>query len=63
MAAADYRQCDVCDSKTFYDADLPFEIKDGEWVLSNVGDWAVICVSCAQTHEVRIIRKEASCQS
>lgn len=25
MAAADYRLCDVCDSKTFYDSDLNYD--------------------------------------
>ncbi len=32
MAAADYRLCDVCDGKVFYDANLNYEQgRDDEW--------------------------------
>lgn len=32
MAAADYRLCDVCDGKVFYDANLNYEQgRDNEW--------------------------------
>lgn len=68
MALADYRLCDVCGGKAFYDARLSYEdSEDGgepyrvagekqEWdnVLGHVGDWAVICVECAKTHRTRI---------
>lgn len=49
MARADYRLCDVCDEKVFYDANLnySFEAEDGDAFLisgepqfSN-SDWAV----------------------
>ena len=35
MAAADYRLCDVCDGKAFYDANLNYEHgRDNEWAKS-----------------------------
>lgn len=56
MAAADYRLCDVCSAKTFYDAELAYDFKKypkhGLW---GVGDWAVLCTKCAETHEVRVV--------
>ena len=55
MAAADYRLCDVCGGKAFYDADLyyPDEPNDaGEFLPGFVGAWAVLCDECAKTHEV-----------
>ncbi len=49
MAGADYYSCDVCGSKTFYDANLDW--RDGtretgweDW-LPNVGAMKVICKS------------------
>lgn len=54
MALADYRLCDLCESKTFYDANLswndPDEKHRDSW-LYGLGDWAVICEECAKTHE------------
>lgn len=84
MAAADYRLCDVCDEKVFYDSNLsyefepseyrdtkPFRIAGEEQKFSNpdflhrygmrlgyLGDWAVICDSCAQTHKTQIVKIE-----
>lgn len=60
MAGADYKSCNVCGGKTFYDACLEYnpptpemlsEKKYDFW-LHGVGDWAVICSECAKTHEV-----------
>lgn len=37
MAAGDYRSCDVCDGKAFYDANLNYDTGDkvdGKWVYS-----------------------------
>lgn len=37
MAASDYRSCDVCGGKAFYDASLNYETGDkvdGKWVYS-----------------------------
>ncbi len=71
MAKADYRLCDRCDGKTFYDANLSYEnatTRDdpatfrvaGEvqpWGLSLgcLGDWAVLCDECAKTHRTVIV--------
>jgi len=52
MAAADYRLCDVCDRKTFYDADLDPDYTD------RIGAWAVLCRECAKTHDVVVVPRE-----
>lgn len=65
MAAADYRICDRCGNKAFYDANLGYENDHavpriaGEDVpqfvgLYNLGDWAVLCRDCAETHRTLI---------
>jgi hypothetical protein len=64
MAYADYRHCDICDRKTFYDANLNYEQGksvlasdfariNGEpaawgYKLDSLGDWSVICRDCAK---------------
>ena len=62
MALSDYRLCDVCSSKAFYDANLNYDMdlidKNGDPKLERVGDMKVICDSCAKTHEVVIDRKQ-----
>lgn len=77
MAGADYRHCDVCGGKAFYDANLNYETgqrgADGKWnypetpvrevgkpqmfgaALDRLGDWAVICTTCAKTHKTAIV--------
>lgn len=71
MATADYRLCDVCDGKVFYDANLNYdgaqEANDPEsflvagevqlWGarLDYLGDWAVICSACAKTHKTIVV--------
>lgn len=60
MAYADYRLCDVCGEKTFYDAKLSYQEPDSEhreWWLHGLGDWGVICADCAQGHEIVIRAK------
>lgn len=58
MAAADYRLCDVCGSKTFYDANLDYDFKEYPGTgLYNLGDWSVICRNCAKTHFTFIAMK------
>ena len=62
MALADYRLCDICSRKAFYDADLEYERDDADhpavrgehYTLGYLGDWKVICRDCAKTHEVVI---------
>ena len=83
MAAIDYRKCDVCGCKTFYDANLNYDsnfdedgketgkVKDEEIFKINgksqvdshdplqldyLGDWAVICITCAKTHKTVIVK-------
>jgi hypothetical protein len=70
MAAADYRLCDVCNSKAFYFADRNYGINrsktgikyvGGEHSyqdLDNLGDWAVLCKECAKTHTTYIMKKD-----
>jgi hypothetical protein len=50
MSILDYKQCDVCGNKTFYDAPLKYE---GE-LPYGVGDWKVICRECAKEYQVVI---------
>lgn len=51
MAYCDYRHCDVCDAKAFYDANLNY---DDNGKLERVGAMKVLCDDCAKTHEVVI---------
>lgn len=59
MALADYRLCDVCDGKVFYDANLNYDHSqcgpDGAPKLDYLGDWAVICDDCAKTHKCVVV--------
>lgn len=61
MALADYKLCDICGTKAFYDASLNYEvesetpIRDCNIGLDYVGDWAVICQDCAKTHKCVIL--------
>ena len=49
MALRDYRLCDVCGCKTFYDANLD---------VSAVGALVVLCQDCAKTHVLRIYAQD-----
>lgn len=86
MAMADYRQCDVCGHKAFYDARLNYADGTSEWHKDDppfrvvgkeqydkpelnqkyglrvdyLGDWAVICSTCAKTHKCVILPIEKS---
>ncbi len=67
MAGADYRLCDICTGKVFYDANLNYDDGDGavrnagvmiaETTLDYLGDWCVLCDDCAKTHECAIVPK------
>lgn len=66
MAAADYRLCDVCGCKAFYDANLNYSWDEGltkvegcGYSLDYLGAWAVLCDDCAKTHEVKVVEKAA----
>ena len=59
MAGADYRSCDVCGCKTFYDSNLDYDFSENPKTgLSGLGDWACLCDDCAKTHEVIIKVKD-----
>ena len=49
MAGLDYRDCDVCHERTFYDANLNLT-----W---GVGALLVLCRSCAKTHRLVCLTK------
>lgn len=64
MALADYYLCDVCDAKTFYDANLSYDFKGGNvnpngtpWPVGNVGWMTVLCKECAKSHSVEVMPK------
>jgi len=72
MAAADYRLCDQCGCKAFYDAgmydfDPPAEgvpdILDNEkpkhlWTCQ-LGGWAVLCRDCVKTHKAVVVPRSS----
>lgn len=69
MAAADYRLCDKCGQKAFYDANLAYEchtandpIPADECIrgspglkLQYLGDWSVLCRTCAREWRCEIV--------
>ena len=58
MAAADYRLCDLCSTKVYYDANLNWDFDEHpDNGLYNLGDWKVICRKCAETHECIIVTR------
>lgn len=78
MALSDYRLCDVCGCKAFYDAKLDYEgetpylvggqeqystdgLKKYSLCLGNLGDWAVICVSCSKKFRTMIVERSNEC--
>lgn len=77
MAYADYRLCDVCDSKAFYDSNLDYVfvgesqwgdepvkqedcVRDTNYRLQYLGDWAVLCKDCAKTYKCVIVPIESA---
>ena len=58
MALLDYRLCDVCNSKCFYDAQLQYDFEDNKTTgLYNLGNWICLCTDCSKTHEIKIEKK------
>lgn len=55
MAAADYRLCDVCDRKTFYDTELNYDFETYPKHGLRLGDWKVICEDCAKVHKCVVV--------
>lgn len=70
MAGADYRSCDICGSKAFYDACLGYDYPDDDHMirragrpfergrLDDLGDWAVLCDACCETHSTAIVSEK-----
>ena len=62
MALADYRLCDVCNRKAFYDANLDYQDTEKghpmhpDTVPVGLGAWAVLCLACTKTHRVTVER-------
>ncbi len=76
MALADYYLCDICEEKTFYDANLHYE-DDGvhgqnfnpltyhPWPTGRVGLMVVLCRDCAAKHSgavENILQQLKECQ-
>ena len=69
MAAADYRLCDICGGKVFYDSNLNYEFDDLDYPeakevgikrgynLDYLGDWAVLCNNCSKEYKTDIVKK------
>lgn len=73
MAYSDYKLCDVCEEKAFYDTSLHYETvnnkddhqveylennKPSHMVLDRLGAWAVLCNKCAKNYEAIIVPKK-----
>lgn len=58
MAGADYRSCDVCGTKTFYDARLEYDFEEFPLHGLRLGQWKVICQRCSKTHDVIVVKRE-----
>jgi len=59
MALADYRLCDLCGDKTFYDAQLQYDFREHpDTGFKNLGDWKVLCRDCTQTHTLLIVCRD-----
>ena len=57
MALVDYYQCDVCQEKAFYDANIPWDT----FYAWRLGQMKAICADCSKTHEIVIVpRSEIS---
>lgn len=55
MASADYRLCDLCQSKCFYDATLGYDFEEyPETGLYSLGAWVCLCTDCAKVYEIKI---------
>jgi len=58
MAYADYRLCDVCKEKAFYDASLNYDFDEyPDTGLERCGAWIVLCRKCNETHEIKLMKR------
>lgn len=62
MAGADYKSCDVCGCKTFYDANLDYDFDkyNEKTGLHRTGDHMALCEECSKTYELKAIEKDTS---
>lgn len=60
MALCDYRLCDKCNGKAFYDANLNYgeASASSSWGLDHLGDWAVLCEACSKTWQCVVIERK-----
>lgn len=61
MTLTNYRLCDKCGGKAFYDAGLnnDSDALSNDYALDNLGDWAFLCRTCAKTHKCVIVPMDA----
>ena len=52
MAYRDYLHCDVCDTKSIYDANIDYDNVD-------LGDISVLCGECSKTYKICLKRKKS----
>lgn len=58
MAIADYKLCDVCQGKAFYDANISDPNYTSTWDEDEEWDrveLAVLCSRCKKTHKITIV--------
>ena len=57
MAGGDYQSCDLCGGKSFYDANLGWDLneEDAPNGLWGRGDVAALCMTCAKTHKCIVV--------
>ena len=58
MASCDYKSCDICGRKTFYDANLHYDFEEHNKItgLYNTGDMKALCESCSDMYELRVVK-------
>ena len=56
MAGADYKLCDICDAKAFYDAEISYDYERGEY--ESCGQSKALCMRCSEEWELKSIKKE-----
>lgn len=64
MASIDYKSCDLCGYKAFYDANISDPRYVATWDPQEAKEWepiglAVLCYECNRTHEA-VIRPRAA---
>ena len=57
MASCDYKLCDICSKKHFYDSDIYYPDSEYAKALENKTVKS-ICDTCAKTHEIVIKQKD-----